>query len=850
MERSKFSKRRRACALALVSSAAVAAMAGRIHADDLLWSATSDSQRDWKDPVWATTGGPPTIGDTAIVQYREFSPLVTGTNNVALNVFVASSSTNAANIGRIDFATDSALRTSDVMEVGTSILGYAGDGLISQANASTATFPLLRIGNQGYSGTYVLGAGATLIIPAGGGTSFNGLNVGSGGLGVMSSSGTLTVGDRIELGAGDSFHNASAGTFYQTGGSVTAHGMEIGHNDTGAGSLYQMSAGTLTNHTDVLDIANNSAFVQTGGSVFATDSFASIPDVNVDNGSSYSLSGDGLLSTRTVSLSGTFNQSGGSNTLGDVLTINAGGTYNMSAGALSATNGISNSGTFNLSGGTLATPVFFNTGALNVTGSISSTLATLTGTGTLTVGNGTAAASFTVASGTQNAIVVMNNGALTFDNPGAGSWSGSYTTNSATNNGSLTVGRGTASLGTLTGPAGTLTVGGSSGTALATVTKFDQGAIVIGGGGTLRVAAGTPTVTNTAGSLTISGSGTLDLTNHYLLVNATNTAASTIHSYLQAGYAGGSWNGTGSISSSTVASGNSGIVKKYALGYAAAGQLNVVPTIPANSILVRPTMFGDTNLDGTVNNADISAIIAGGKYLDGTTNNSWAVGDWNYDGKVDNNDISNLIASGNYLSGESYGNPSSGPTPSARAAAGAASHGSARLTSSGVAARPAVTTIGSTGDGVPDFVYDASTGDVVFAKDGLSGTVQELHLLSASSQLVPANLADPNVGLNGVDVLDAGEIDLFRQGTRLGVTNQFADGYDLGAILPTGLTSSELTDDLTAAYTLLGGGAGNVTSDVLLSGSPGPSAGVPEPASVAAAGVAIVGLLGRRRRRR
>jgi hypothetical protein len=64
--------------------------------------------------------------------------------------------------------------------------------------------------------------------------------------------------------------------------------------------------------------------------------------------------------------------------------------------------------------------------------------------------------------------------------------------------------------------------------------------------------------------------------------------------------------------------------------------------------------YGDSNLDGAVNNTDISLVNNSGKFGAGGTTAVWSQGDYNYSGAVNSTDISllnnaALFGAGSYL---------------------------------------------------------------------------------------------------------------------------------------------------------------------------------------------------------
>src|SRR6185503_19138543 len=104
--------------------------------------------------------------------------------------------------------------------------------------------------------------------------------------------------------------------------------------------------------------------------------------------------------------------------------------------------------------------------------------------------------------------------------------------------------------------------------------------------GMLAIGGGSGSSLTVAGPLSIGSQGSLDVGAASLILGgAAGASTDAVRSYLAATYDGGRWDDLGGITSSALAAMNAGTVKAYALGYAAAGERNVLPTIAAGSIL-------------------------------------------------------------------------------------------------------------------------------------------------------------------------------------------------------------------------------------------------------------------------
>ena len=90
---------------------------------------------------------------------------------------------------------------------------------------------------------------------------------------------------------------------------------------------------------------------------------------------------------------------------------------------------------------------------------------------------------------------------------------------------------------------------------------------------------------------------------------------------------------------STAAQSNSG---SYGIGYADSADAGNPAGLSSNQIEIKYTLYGDTNLDGTVNSVDFGTMAANF----GKSGKAWDEGDFNYDGTVNSVDFG--LLAGNF----------------------------------------------------------------------------------------------------------------------------------------------------------------------------------------------------------
>ena len=779
------------------------------------------------------------------------------------NLYISVSSSHATNTVGTYILQGGTLIAGDIE------LGNAGTARFEQSGGSvSAAYMQIALNSGGVAahGTYNMSAGASLSIIANGNENI-GQDAGQGTFnqtgGAHTISGTLTVGTQgaitngifnlsggslralgLTLAQSAYVPTSPIGIFNQTGGTFTVTStnslgidglVAIGSNEISPGSsvsgLYSMSGGTLNASVMTIGQGGNGALVQAGGSIFlsGTGSTIGTSGLVIGSGSAFfsrtssvTLSG-GLLQVTAneyigVDLASVVNQSGGTNSVAGGLYLgyhsgtSAVGVYNMSNGATLSVGGSeyvgnAGTGTFNQSGGTHSV------------------------VGTLYVQPGTAATgAFNLSGGSLSAGAMINQG--TFSQTG-----GSLTSGATVNQRTFNQSGGFATLGSLSGTNGIFSVGGGAGTALATVANFSQGTVSLSAGGTLVVMTSTLAhYTNTASSLTVGGSGNLDLGNHNLL---TSTPASTIRQYLINGYNGGAWNGTGGITSSWAA-GDTNHAK--ALGYNA---------LTNGATLVAATLYGDTNLKGSVGLSDYNTLAA-----NFNKPGVWAQGDFDYDGVVTLSDYNKLAQNFNKTASMLAARRISRTTlaPTARTS-GFVDPGSGNVALEADPTTGELYIVGHDSN-ISSYEVDSAAGKLTFVNQKSHGGYNTLTAQTATSSLPGSSnpsedswaVISSAAGTFVAEAYPAGDSPAY---DTIGSGLNF---FDLNVSGLSAWTAGTPVSDLTFKY---GDGTGETLTpaviDLSATGALTPAvlsaSGVPEPASLSLIGIAAARLLSRKRRR-
>ena len=180
------------------------------------------------------------------------------------------------------------------------------------------------------------------------------------------------------------------------------------------------------------------------------------------------------------------------------------------------------------------------------------------------------------------------------------------------------------------------------------------GGLQIGAGAAVNLteSASTTLVTPTLliAGLPAAPAAKLDLNTGAAIVNyAGDSPADAIRQQIVAGRGGRglgmSWTGLGITSSAAAAADP----ESRSVGYAENSELPLGPyanfrnqTVDDTSVLIAFTRTGDANLDGVVNDDDVT--IVGASYAPGVEQAAWMLGDFDYNGFVDDDDVTLLGA--------------------------------------------------------------------------------------------------------------------------------------------------------------------------------------------------------------
>ncbi len=557
---------------------------------------------------------------------------------------------------------------------------------VTQNTGSSNTCNSLYVGSTGTAATYTLnggafssngqsefigyigtgGVGGTGIFNQSGGTNTtNQLLVANTAPGSYSLSGGSLSATTIVVDPGGSFHQSagtmSFGTFDEFGGTVNLDlGLYV------SASTYNLSGGSLTTSA-IVNGGNISNFSFTGGSLTLTNQ-----PVDLTNGTDPSYGGivfgnsltlNSGMSLTVAAPAGWWEYLYGS---GSSITQNAGSSNTTPALFIGNTSGSGPADTYTMTGGTLSVGTGYigyegtymggtglgsitqsagnaTFGALNIGYNAQGSYG-LSGTGTLAVtgaenvGVGNYIGSLTISAGVNTAgnVAVGTSGGITMHG-------GTLTTSSTLNQHSIFQDGGTSSLGALSG-SGLISLGGGASLASMTVKQFAQGTIDIASLGLFSVAPNS-NFDNTVSTLSIVGSGQLDLANNHIFITygAGPDPIASVAAWIKSGYAAGAWNGSGIMS--TAAQSNSG---SYGIGFADSADPGNPAGLSTGTIEIKYTLLGDANLDGKVNGADF-AILATNFNKAVTGVSGWDQGDFNYDGKINGADFAFLA--GNFNKG-------------------------------------------------------------------------------------------------------------------------------------------------------------------------------------------------------
>lgn len=567
---------------------------------------------------WANTVAPPQVepvGDTTDILFSGTQAVLSPTSALRQD-YAVNSITYALDFVHSTGTTSFSQSTSStLLAPATSAHLTVGAGGIT---SNVATFNVaIQKQNAAQPGDLILGADQTWFlnapVPAPGGSAvtftINRPIVGNKKV-TKSGTGVLVLGMR------DGENTAFSGTLELQQGSIRTGGAEGGPNTHFGTALL------VANNPEDFTITASTVNSAGGVRIFDNDIVLNSGDGGLIFGGSFAMNWT-ANSTWTLNTTKTIGTSIGTTHAGNI--TGSGGWNKGNGGMMILTGANDYAGVTTVNDGVLQPQ---NVAALGTTagGTVVNSGGALELTGQNIVGEslsiaGTGEGSFNA----NNASIQPNAGALR-SRSGSNIWSGPVTVTAADSY--VAVDAGT----TLDLPGGVSGDGSSSmragGTGALSVKHVRAGGLAIDAGSAVKINSnGTADGRSTVGTLSLGAASNLDITNNALVVK--NDTEANIGLQIVAGLTG---NG---IKSSTAASNG-------AVGYATASAVSVAPIFGATDptdVLVRYTLKGDSDLNGTVNITDF-ALLAANFNQPG----AWSKGDSNYDGVVNISDFS-LLAS-------------------------------------------------------------------------------------------------------------------------------------------------------------------------------------------------------------
>ncbi|MEX2141771.1 MAG: PHB depolymerase family esterase [Pirellulales bacterium] len=188
-----------------------------------------------------------------------------------------------------------------------------------------------------------------------------------------------------------------------------------------------------------------------------------------------------------------------------------------------------------------------------------------------------------------------------------------------------------------------------------TVSNLRAAGLSVNGGAVAMATNGTNSGVSVLGSLSIAGDATptakLDLANNAAIINYTGASpAAMVRQQILTGRGGpgfgAAWTGQG-ITSSAAAAAVATDPEARSVGYAENSSLPLGrystfrgQSVDETSVLMAFTRTGDANLDGIVDDNDVTIVSA--TYAPGVPQPHWTLGDFDYNGFVDDDDVTLL----------------------------------------------------------------------------------------------------------------------------------------------------------------------------------------------------------------